>query len=665
MTESIFKVAVEAPLKDSLSYLAPSELKLQRGQSVEVPLGKRRIQGVVLGPGQNSTEFSLKEIFQAVEDRPVLSESFLRWTEWLSNYYLHPHGKILESVFPPLKREGRAKKNRAPIVPQLPPEPPPHLTSEQRNCIQQIQSQPKFAAHLLFGVTGSGKTEVYLQLIEEVRQQQKQALVLVPEISLTPQLISRFSKRFPNEVAVIHSHLTDREKTDQWWSIVSKEKSILIGARSALFCPMQNLGLIIVDEEHESSYKQDEKLRYHARDAAIMLAKFTDVPIVLGSATPSLESWNNVLGGKYQLHEMKNRVATRRLPIIQVIDMKDERALRRDEVDPLPFWLSRPLFNEIEKTLAAKEQTALFLNRRGMAQTLHCEACGHVEECPNCAVSLTLHAREHLVCHYCGFTKAKGKKCGQCKTGEVVSLGIGTEAVEDDLRKLFPTARLARADRDEISSRQDLEELIRGMELNEIDILIGTQMIAKGLDFPHLTLVGLVMADIGFHLPDFRSSERSFQLMTQVSGRAGRHSVEPGRVIIQTYNPDHPSIVHTIDNRYREFAEIELRDRRRTSYPPFSRLALFKISGSDLNKTLHCAQAVQLRAERAGFSDAVILGPAPSPLAKLRGKYRFQVLIKHQDSNRIHQLCLKIMADESWIPSATKVQIDIDPLHML
>jgi primosomal protein N' (replication factor Y) (superfamily II helicase) len=680
MNPTVYKVAVEAPLKEALTYLPPeSQIPLTRGQSVTVPLGKRKIHGVVTGTtemlpdpstdGGTKIKFKLKPIFDFEEERPALQESFLQWTEWLGRYYFYPHGKVLESVFPPLKRFSN-RKRKGDVIPLQAADACPELTDEQKSCLASIEACKGFGVHLLFGVTGSGKTEVYLNLIKDTLAQGKQALVLVPEISLTPQLLDRFSKRFPDQCAVIHSHLTEREKTDQWWNIVSQEKKILIGARSAMFCPIPKLGLIIVDEEHEPSYKQEEKLKYHGRDAAVMLARYTNCPIILGSATPSLESWNNVLEKRYELHEMKNRVANRSMPIIEVLDMKEERKERREQITDLPFWMSVRLFEAMFETLEKGEQVALFLNRRGTAQMAHCSACAHVVECPNCAVSLTVHVRDHMVCHYCGYTEVKPKMCPECGQDELKPLGMGTESLEDDLRKIFPSARLARADRDEIQSRAELEDMITKVENRDIDILIGTQMIAKGLDFPHLTLVGLVMADIGFHWPDFRAAERSFQLLTQVSGRSGRHSKDPGRVIIQTYSPTHPSIVHTVANSFKEFAENELQERNITAYPPFQRLALLRINGTDPQKTKSTAaslaqRATALASAQEKFKDVRVLGPAPSPIAKLRGRFRHQILIKAPDSNTLRSFCAWTLQDDTWIPAGTKVQVDVDPLHML
>lgn len=673
MNETVYQVAVEAPLPEALSYLPPvTSTPLQRGQSVRVPLGQRHVRGVVLGPRDQAlqTSFELKPILEKDEERPVLAEPFLQWTGWLSEYYIHPHGQILESVFPPLKRYSKRKSRKASVIPEVPRTHAPPLTPDQLRCLEEIESHRGFRTHLLHGVTGSGKTEVYLNLLNDVISNGDQALVLVPEISLTPQLIERFSGRFPNQVAVIHSHLTEREKTDQWWAAVSGERAILIGARSALFCPLPRLKMIIVDEEHEPSYKQEEKLRYHARDAAVMRARHEDIPIVLGSATPSIESWNNAKAGRYFLHEMNSRVAERQLPLIEIVNLRDERELRRDLIDDIPYWLSHRLYEEIKGALAKNEQTALFLNRRGSAQMAQCPSCGYVAECPNCSVSLTVHAASHLVCHYCGYTERKTEKCAQCPDGEVKTVGIGTELVETDLARLFPGTRIARADRDEIQSREQMEELIHDMESNKIQILIGTQMIAKGLDFPHLNLVGLLLADIGFHWPDFRASERSFQLLTQVSGRAGRHSEEPGRVVIQTFNPSHPSIQFTLQNDYTGFAEEEIGERRDCDYPPFTRIALFKVHSLKNPDAVRIVNQLAYRAQKLRelnpkFADVQVLGPAPAPLAKLRNRYRHQLMVKAPAAGVLHAFCRMLLGDEKWVPSGTKVQVDIDPLHML
>lgn len=671
---TFWNVAVSAPLPRALTYSSDS-LNLVRGQLVEVPLGKgeRKSLGVVLGPGQPSEEFAVKSIFSLQEEYSPLPENYLKWIEWMAKYYVHPPGLVASLAFPPLAKQTKVRKSKkAPVVKPLEFSPPPTLTDEQAQVVSSILSQQGFSAHLVFGVTGSGKTEIYLRLLEETLKVGQTGIVLVPEISLTPQLVQRFASRFGDQVAVLHSQLTDRERTQQWWNIIDKQKRILIGARSALFCPIEDLGIIIVDEEHEPSFKQDEKLKYHGRDSAVALARFQNCPVVLGSATPSLESWKNALDKKYQLHELKQRVAARAMPEFQVIDMRVEK--EKPEKNPdLPSWLSEPLYEALANTLERGDQAALFLNRRGMASMVLCGDCGHVIECPNCDISLTLHGRHHLVCHYCDYHESMKEKCPDCHEGELTTFGLGTETLEEDMRRLFPQARIARADRDEVNSREDLENLITDMESGEIDILVGTQMIAKGLDFPSLNLVGLVLADVGFNLPDFRATERSFQLITQVAGRAGRHvkpGQAPGQVIIQTYNTQHPALQYAIKNDFVGFAQEELAIRQDLNYPPHGRLVAFRIQGTQLGKVeqgckILAQRCKQLRQSLGVYEKIEVLGPAEAPLSKLRGQFRFHLLLKGPDAPSLNGFVRQVLGDESWLPPSVRVSADVDPLHLL
>jgi primosomal protein N' (replication factor Y) len=666
-----WSVAVDAPLNEPLTYLAPKELsdQLKRGLLVNVPLGKRSVKGLLLSPTHQVPEFTIKPIQDIDPEYQSLPEYFIKWLEWMAQYYMHPVGSVASSAYPPLRRkEKQRKSNRPPVVPILENLQPPELTPEQAKVFAGISKSTGFSTHLLFGVTGSGKTEVYLRLLEETLKKGKQGLVLVPEISLTPQLLHRFAERFGDEIAVLHSQLTDRERTNQWWEMVEGRKKILIGARSALFCPLKEIGVIIVDEEHEPSYKQEEKLKYHGRDAAIMLAKYANCPVVLGSATPSLESWKNAQEGKFQLHRMAHRVKDRSLPTVEILD------LRTNEKDPsLPFWLTPQLFDAIQESLQNKEQVALFLNRRGMAQVVLCGGCGYTHECPNCDISLTLHGRTHMVCHYCDFHEPYRLECPSCKIGEMTAVGLGTELVESEIQKLFPEAKLARADRDEIQNRLDLEELVHNMESGETDILIGTQMIAKGLDFPKLNLVGLILADVGFNLPDFRATERSFQLITQVSGRAGRHvkpGEKPGRVIVQTYNPDHPSLVFAKTHDFESFAEQELMHRRPLNYPPVGKLISFRIQGTQLGRVQEGARllskrGLQLKTKSTSYEQVEVLGPAEAPLAKLRGQFRYHLLLKGLDHKTLNYFCQQVLGDQKWLPPGVRISVDVDPLNLL
>ncbi len=671
---TLVEVAVNAPLQTSLTYKWGFSEEPRLGLQVQVPLGKRKAQGIIIGLNpdpKDSDNFELKAVESISEEGPELFESYLSWLAWLADYYLHPIGQVMNLAGTPLKKGPRKRKsNKAPVIPDVEKTTPPQLTNEQSAVINGFGDLKGFSAHLIHGVTGSGKTEIYLRAIEKVLSQDKQVLVLVPEIALTPQLIQRFAARFGDNIAVLHSHLTEREKTEQWWSAYDGEKQILIGARSALFCPLKKLGLVVIDEEHEGSYKQDEKLKYNARDAAVMLAKLSDVPILLGSATPSLETWYNAKTGRYHLHSLKSRVQDRAMPRIEVIDLRSEQLERKGKESELPFWLSETLFTKLTERLENKEQVALFLNRRGVAQTTLCTDCGFIHRCPNCEISLTLHGKKHLVCHYCDYSQLLEEHCPDCKEGELKSLGLGTEQLEEDLKTLYPEARLRRADRDEITSREDMEELIHAMENNEVDILVGTQMIAKGLDFPNLNLVGLVLADIGFNLPDFRSVEKSFQLLTQMSGRSGRHHEEGGEVVIQTYNPEYPALPFAMTADYEAFSEQELKMREDLNYPPFYKLAEVRLSGTKLNaldklSDILFHRAKNLRASNEAYSAITILGPADAPLSRVRGRFRKHLILKAPKQNILGAFCKQLLSDQKWVPNGTKVQVDIDPYHLM
>lgn len=680
---NVVKVAVDAPLLDPLTYLQNPEFSVSRGDIVNVTLGNRKIKGFVLSAFTTTQEeinkefgkeIKLKAVVSIDEDSIKLKDPYLTWLEWVADYYIHPIGQVIQLAFPPLGKQTKARASkRPPVIPNLAPKPKPELTPEQKKCVDGISLDSGFRTHLVHGVTGSGKTEIYLRLFEQCLEKKQKGLFLLPEISLTPQLVNRFVERFGDQVAVLHSQLTDRERTNQWWEIIQGEKSILIGARSALFCPVENIGLIVVDEEHETSFKQDEKLKYNGRDCAIMLAKHNACAVILGSATPSLESWKNAIENKYQLHSLVSRVEDRPLPDITIADMRLEKE-NMDRSIMTPFWLSKELFEKMKISLDKKEQVALLLNRRGMAQVVFCQKCGYTADCPNCDISLTLHARHHLVCHYCDYHQNFEVKCPDCSEGELSPLGLGTERVEEDLKALFPEKVIARADRDEITNRVEMEELISNMENGEIDILIGTQMIAKGLDFPRLKLVGLLLADVGFNLPDFRSSEKSFQLITQMSGRAGRHVTgdeSPGSVVIQAYNTEHESLIFAQKHDYVGFAEHELLNRSPLNYPPYQKMLSFRIQSMDQEKSQTTAKYILARAQALKekypqfYSQIEVLGPAASPLTRLKNQYRYHLILKGSKAVELNQLARQIISDEKWIPTQVKVLIDVDPMSLL
>ncbi len=665
----LWEVALNVPLPDTFTYEASEDLKVQPGDPVKVPFGpkNRKVQGLVIGPTEakeSSKDFKTKTIAEKDPEKIPLSKMQIKWLQWISDYYVYPLGQVQQSVFPPLKKKSNRKSRKKDIVPDVEPITAPDLTDEQKSVLSEIDVKSS-ETYLLHGVTGSGKTEVYIEVIEQVIASGKKAMVLVPEISLTPQLVRRFAERFQDQIAVLHSHLTDREKTDQWWQIVEGDKKLLIGARSALFCPVPNLGVIVVDEEHETSFKQEEKLKYNARDVAIVRAKMEKCPIILGSATPSLESWQNAKEGKFKLLTLKNRVSNRPLPEVTIVNPREDR----DEHNELPYWLSETLFKKLKNTFENSQQTALFLNRRGIAPNVQCYDCGFSYECPNCDISLTLHGKHHLVCHYCNYHERKSDECPDCKEGEPKAYGLGTEAVEKGILELFPEARVFRADRDEIQSREALEEMVRKMENSEIDFLIGTQMIAKGLDFKNLTLVGIIHADVAFNIPDFRASERGYQLCTQVSGRAGRHAV-PGEVVIQTYKKEHPSLQAVKNHNYYQFVEEEAENRKLFHYPPFGKITSIRVSGLREQEVIEESQALanylkQLIEKYDQLGGVQVLGPTPSPLTKIKNRFRYHLLIKakdHQTINHIAKMADQFIRDQC---KKTKCLIDVDPYTLL
>lgn len=661
---NLWKVAVEAPLPKLFTYQSSSPIS--PGDSLIVPFGKRNVSGIAIEPasGEQDPSISIKTIIGVNEERPSLNAATLRWSQWIAKYYHYPLGDVLSLFFPPLKRKGRSEPKD--IFQALPHVAPVTLNPEQRTTADAILRSEGFSSHLIWGITGSGKTEVYIDVIRQKMAQGKSAIVLVPEIALTPQLVTRFRKRLGEVVAVIHSGLTDRERTDQWWSAVSGEKKVLIGARSALFCPLPNLGVIVVDEEHDGSYKQEESFKYNARDAAVMRGHFESVPVILGSATPSLESWKNVLDGKYTQHILSHRASDTILPKVQLVDMLEEKNKKHDSGSTLPHWLSQTLFTALEDNYTKGFQAALFINRRGMAQTVLCDSCGFTHSCPNCDITLTLHGKHHLVCHYCDYSETLSKNCPSCKLGEPKPVGIGTEKVEADLQTLFPSARIARVDRDEVDSRASMEEFVARMEAGDIDFIVGTQMIAKGLDFEKLNLVGVVLADVALSLPDFRASERAFQLLTQVSGRSGRHT--EGQVIIQTYRTDHPSLLFSQTHDVKGFIEQELEQRKELFYPPFTKTACLRMSSLREQEVIEfssqLAQQLRTYGLKENFSGTQILGPAPAPLLRLRNRYRYQILLKSSSSFELHRL-LQLVTHLIQKERKIKIHIDVDPYTMM
>ena len=514
---------------------------------------------------------------------------------------------------------------------------------------------------LLYGVTGSGKTEVYLQAIDAVLKQGRGAIVLVPEISLTPQTVDRFQSRFGKRIAVLHSRLSDGERHDEWHRIHKGEADIVVGARSAVFAPVRRLGLIVVDEEHDTGYKQDEAPRYNARDVAAMRGRIEGCAVVLGSATPSLESWHNARAGKYRLAVLPRRADDRRMPVIQVVDMRAEA-----ERSGGACVFSKALIEAVRGRLERKEQIILFLNRRGFATSLICPHCGFVAKCEHCSVSLTYHrADERLRCHICGDSRVAPDRCPSCQDPAFKFSGIGTQRVENIVGKLFPHARMQRMDADMTTRKHSHANILGAFRSGQLDILIGTQMIAKGLHFPNVTLVGVIYADLSLHMPDFRASERTFQLLAQVAGRAGRGEVH-GEVIIQTYTPFNPAVQAARRVDYEGFCDQELEFRKDLSYPPFSRLICIGLKGAGETATSYSAAclAKRLQEHPAGQGRVRVSEAAPAPLAKAKGKYRFQVVMR-AGSVRLMTRMLSETLEKLTLPRDVALSVDVDALSLL
>jgi primosomal protein N' (replication factor Y) (superfamily II helicase) len=553
--------------------------------------------------------------------------------------------------------------------------PRPRLTGAQEAALDPLMAAARGdgGTFLIRGVTGSGKTRVYLDLLEEVVVGRgRGAIVLVPEIALTPQTVDRFRARFGDDIAVLHSALSEGERYDAWRMLRSGARRIAVGARSAVFAPVRDLGAIVVDEEHESSYKQGEAPRYHAREVAIVRARMAGAICLLGSATPALESWANARSGKYTLLELPARVEGRPLPAVAVVDLRKERDARQaapTKPRTGPLVLSEPLRAGVEDRLAREEQVILLLNRRGYASFVQCPGCGHVWQCDRCNVSLTYHrTRRRLICHYCFHEEAPPRQCSECHRQDVSFRGLGTEQVERAVADAFPQARIARMDVDTTSGRWAHHEILGRVGRREVDILLGTQMIAKGLDFHGVTLVGVINADVGLNLPDFRAGERTFQLLTQVAGRAGRGD-RPGEVLIQTALPAHYAIRCALQHDYVAYADRELDERRDPAYPPHARLANVVISGPDEVRVQEAAQAMADSAIQTvrglGAADVHLLGPAPCAIDRIRDRWRWHFLLRSASAAQLGAVCRRLYREHGTGNEPIRIIMDRDPVALL
>jgi primosomal protein N' (replication factor Y) len=656
-------VAVCLPL--SRTFVYKTDEAVEAGCRVVVPFRNREVEGFVVALGAQPPAIEIHSIARIVDRSPLLRSDVLELCRWISNYYVSPLGEVLKGALPPgispkhvLKPVDHRTAGRSQRVAAV---APLQLTAEQAAALDAIRTAHGFQAMLLHGVTGSGKTEVYMQAVEYCLAAGKSSLILVPEIGLTPQLTDRFAERFPGQTAILHSSLSKRQRIDEWLRINAGEAPIAIGTRSAVFAPLDRIGLIVVDEEHETSYKQEEIPRYNARDTAVMRAKLARAVALLGSATPSMESFRNAEAGKYRRIVMMTRVEDRMLPNVEIVNMRQEYAAAGKQV-----IFSRELLQAVAARLQRREQTMILLNRRGYAAFLLCRRCGFTFQCGSCSVTLTYHrAIDKLLCHYCGFARRPQARCPECGSEYIHYIGEGTERLESELKKTYPEARIGRMDRDTMRHMRDFQRVLGGFRNGEIDILVGTQMIAKGHDFPRVTLVGVIGADAPLTLPDFRAAERTFQLLTQVAGRSGRGD-QPGEVVIQTYFPDHYTFQFAITQRFEDFYAREARYRKVMFYPPFAVLAAVLVTAAD------SARAEALAREIGGFLDSLrssavrILGPAPAPVERIKRLHRQQLLIKSTSRAVLHDMLqrLQAYAEENKI-SPGRVIIDVDPVSLL
>lgn len=655
-------MAVGVPLARLFEYALPDGLSVQVGDRVVVPLGARQQIGVVLETQAESAlpAERMKPIAAVRDDAPRLSAEWLELMRFLSSYYQRPLGETIVSALPPRLRSVKPLPRKALVPPKeaLPARfvPTHELRAEQRDAMQRIaRSSGQFEAFLLHGVTGSGKTEVYLHLIAGVIERGGQALVLVPEISLTPQLEERFRHAFPEAtLAVMHSGLEDIARTTAWLQAARGEAAIVLGTRLALLAPLPKLGLVVVDEEHDPSFKQQEGLRYSARDAAVYLARLAGCPVVLGTATPSLETWHNWRSGRYQRLELSERASPgARLPAIRVLDMKSES---------IDSGFTAALLSAIGKRRELGEQSLVFINRRGYAPVLACEACGWTAACTRCTARMVLHSADRcLRCHHCGAQAAVPAACPTCGNVDLKPLGRGTQRIEEALQARFPSARVVRIDRDSARRRGELTRTLEALRRGEGDILVGTQLLAKGHDFPNLTLVGVLNADTALVSTDYRAAERLFAVLAQVAGRAGRRE-RPGEVLVQTRYPGHPLFAALARHDFASFAESQLEERRSAGFPPFVFEAALRAEATKLDTAM---RFLRNAAASANAPDGVhVYDPVPNILTRRAGLERAQLIVQSRSRPALQAYLSAISARLfEQAPREVRWHLDVDPIE--
>lgn len=637
------------------------ELRPEIGKRAEIMFGNRKTSGFIIGIQEEfpencgTTIDKIRPVKRIIDKEPLFNKDLIELAKWISHYYLCTLGEAIFAMIPSGRRETSAggfsfdeefnesKKNT--------------LSQEQKNAVDEILSSnsENQIFHYLYGPTGTGKTEVFLQAAENVLASGKGVIYLVPEISLTGQVAKSIIARFGNTAAVLHSGLTPSQRLTEWRRIMHKEARVIVGARSAVFAPVPDLGLVIIDEEHDGSYKSGNNPRYHARQVAMHRCATEKIPLVMGSATPSVEAWQMMKNGTIFKHTLTKRLAGGAMPKISCIDLKNY---------PNDGCISKPLEEEINKTLQQKKQTILFLNRRGFTHFFRCNTCGFELKCKNCSVPLTYHKNENrLRCHYCGWSAFPPESCPECGSVDIGTSGFGTEYIEAETRAKFPNARIVRVDTDVFSKKEELLALLEDFKSGKYDIMLGTQMVAKGLNFPNLQLVGVILADSGLHMPDFRAGERTFSLITQVAGRAGRYFPD-GKVIVQTYSPTKEPVYYAVKNQIEDFYNYEIQQREMMEFPPFSRIV--RIVFRSFNRQLTCESAITAARilQEIKTKGVEILGPAECPIEKINQNYRYQILLKGKSVIPLQAMARKLLFNYKHNQNVY-IEYDIDPVALL
>ena len=647
---SYLDVVFNLPTQGPFTYSAGALEGCRVGVRVSAPFGRRTLVGYVVGvkAGRGEGDYVIREVSRVVDSEPLFDEEYLELARWVAGMYICSLGEALATMLP-----GGRRESKIPVVSDGDELLADKIEAaeQQRRAINGILERTDGTSYL-YGVTGSGKTEVYLQAADKTLAEGRSVIYLVPEISLTHQLVESVWNRFKDNVAVLHSALTPSQKLVEWQRIRRGEARFVIGARSAIFAPVSELGLVVIDEEHEGSYKSGSTPRYHARQVAMRRCAVGGARLVMGSATPSVEAYHLMNEGGIRSFALSERLSGGSMPEVQVVDMKREEG-----------GISSLLAGEIRATVDSGRQVILFLNRRGFSYFFHCRSCGYEMKCSHCSVSLTFHKeRNRMVCHYCGYSRVPVEVCPECGSLDVGYSGFGTELIEEEVRRRFPDLRVVRIDTDAVRKKGQLQATLKSFRAGEIDVLLGTQMVAKGLNFPGVKLVGIVLADTGMHLPDFRAQERTFSLIVQVAGRAGRYAPD-GRVIIQTYRPDAEAIRLAANHDLAGFYERELVTRKQLSFPPFSRLIRLVFRGRERGR-VETTAAAYARAIAASHDAGEILGPAECPLAVISGNYRTQVLVRTVSFGSSHRAVSRVVR-ETRPENGVYVELDVDPVSLL